>query len=748
MATRNRPAPGPKSGKKPALIVQRTAKDEQAGGAARPSGVLDGAPLRSQDLLTMQRMSGNKAVMRMLDSRRNGVSQRPNGGKRSGSSATAARTVPSPKVNGVTPQGAAGPMALEGEQAPPERQNGQLALVQKLAEDPAIQRSRAGRMVKAQLWGLGKTTLPIFGWKDYYDSLKDIKKGGETDEKEKYTAQEKYGGVFGRWLNVGVETSDRIASLATSIAFVTAIIGTILTAAAMGAGAVLVGIGTIAGIVATIAHTVTAGLRILLLIYDGIRMKSAAPGSKERALIKAKIWRNIGGLISNVIGAVVGGLAGGFDVSAGVGASGPLSGAVTGDVGATDAPAAMAGIGEGANRIADASAATGDITGHGREKRWWRKQQTDDSSEEEIDIPRRRRRRFSSSSSSSSSERSSSSEDLSEVLEEVSKIGRAASKDKSAFKTQASEEEGVKSGMEQAKAKTDDILPETEKASKEIDKAKGEVDTGLSGAAKELKQKGGSAKKLDVDALEDQVVELEKQVDNDGGKGAESSKPALQKATAEIKQAPKPPKLEKAKKVDLQKGEAIKHHATSRIAPSSADIKEAPVPPQVEQAKTVNYQKGEVTKHEAVKQTAQVPQEEEKVGLKVDRSGSLDEPLALRDRGNGTHVKRRVKGRELVQRGLRERAKQLAGRIAAKVVSLKRRLNKVKKKIVAKFTQATIKIMGIEGPLQDARMEQKQAMQELPQSVAANKEGAAVTEAIQGELPKLRAGISKAQEKE
>lgn len=282
----------------------------------------------------------------------------------------------------------------------PETQREGVALERPAAhpgsEAAVAQRSAGGRMLKTQIYGMNKTVNPFFGWKGYYKGMKDIIAGKD--------AAEKYGSAPWRVLNAAVVTADRVASLATALAFVLTGVGTIMTAF-YGTGAAVLAVATILGIIATIAHAVTFLLRSVVTIYDAVRLARVGDDAHQRALLKAKMWNNVGGLISNGLGVLFGGLTGGFLVA------GPLTTALGGAIGGAgtatgDAAASGASVlvAEGANRVADLASGTGAIKAHGIEKRDERAQHSPSLPLPERDEPERAPVRGHRSDSDSDSE--------------------------------------------------------------------------------------------------------------------------------------------------------------------------------------------------------------------------------------------------------------------------------------------------------------------------------------------------------
>ena len=400
-----------------------------------------------------------------------------------------------------------------------------------------VQRGKWGRFGKAQLMGLNKTVNPFFGWKGYYKSMKDIIVGQD--------AAVKYGSRPWRVMNGLVETSDRVASLATALAFVLTGLGSIL-APFYGAGAAILGVATICGIVATIAHAVTFLLRGIVTIYDAVRMLKLPEGDKNRAMIKGKLFQDIGGLISNGIGVIFGGLGGGF-----IGGTNVIGGALGKAIG--DAAAAPVGAlaGEGANRIADTAAAVGGIKQHKYEKRY----EAADSSPTIADSPPTSSPTIADSPPTSSpaiadnpstssptveddmttTSESDSTEVGPEAVQDLSGIEEAvkavSEKDKlhEVSQTQGSGQ------LQKATQQIGELLGKKEELSTTVEQAQVQSETGMSEADQKLKASKGELKEGELKQLETTVADLEntKLDDPEGGSGETATVEATAEATVD-----------------------------------------------------------------------------------------------------------------------------------------------------------------------------------------------------------------------
>jgi hypothetical protein len=442
------------------------------------------APFNADTVLKLQRMYGNQAVQRMLDQR----AVAPEAQRRAGSTpAVGARTPhqlhhPERRNHPPSDRSTEGDEAVDTLSTDASRPIGTETAPAFVPGAPhehlqraSIQRNGgfAKTMVKGQALGLLKTTLPVFGWKGYYKSLDDI---WVADNKD---SQAKYGNTFWKIMNSLVETSDRVASYFTAATMLLTIIGTILTAA-QGAGAPLLAAATICGIVATIAHAVTFLLRGIVTIYDIVRLKNMEKGSRERALLKGKIWTDVAGLISNGIGVLMGGLGGGF-----IGGTNVIGGALSSKFG--DVAGAMIGadIGEGANRVADAAALTGK-----------HKAATLDSKNPKTPSTPR-------------TAPLDSGQDDGGALMELATIARDIEKSSSdeqprLIDSQTKRTDAVQ-GMKDAGEKLGDVTGKTVKISDEGGKASDQVGTATEDAAKQI-----AASKLD----KEKVLDLEEKVDN------------------------------------------------------------------------------------------------------------------------------------------------------------------------------------------------------------------------------------------
>ncbi|MEM9449473.1 MAG: DUF4157 domain-containing protein [Cyanobacteria bacterium P01_E01_bin.6] len=235
--------------------------------------------------------------------------------------------------------------------------------------------ARAGAKAgaKGQALGMVKTVLPLTATPGYVSDLKQLWKMSPEKVDAQY-GDGKLGQSF-RALDGLTQTADYVSTTATAIAFTTTLLGGILTIIppASAAGAVFLGIGTVSGQVATIAHTVAFGLKAIQTIYQGIRKARSPKGSAAYAAAQAMIWKNVGGMVSNALGAAFGGLTGGLPGVSGVinPVAAPAQGASDAAIGIANASNSLANaeIGEGINRVADFAAESGGKVGERKAKR-------------------------------------------------------------------------------------------------------------------------------------------------------------------------------------------------------------------------------------------------------------------------------------------------------------------------------------------------------------------------------------------
>lgn len=544
-------------------------------------------------ILSLQQSVGNGAVQRSLAKRK----------KRAGQS--------NPGQANVNPtQGMMMAQALAGSphgqtDAPP------LAVQQRTGGPEMIQRGRGARFAKAQLMGMNKTVNPFFGWKGYYKSVDDIVNGEE--------ASAKYGNVGFRVMNYLVETADRIASVFTAFAFIFTGLGAVL-APFFGAGAVLLSAATIFGIIATIAHAVTFLLRSIVTVYDLIRLKKATPGSREHALLKAKVYQDIGGLISNGIGIIMGGLAGGF-----IGGANVIGGALEGSIGAAAGAPTGALIGEAGNRLADTATGISGTTAHGIEKHApprARQNQQRPPPPQQAPLPPRQQGGNGAMVS------------VDEISSELDEMSSSSSRHSALLSSQVSEQLGAKDGFSQASLKTGELLGKNEELLQQVTKSEEESEKAFEHAKQGVK-KNKTPKRKQVDDLEAKVEEAEKEAEKEdlGKEGA------------------------KAKPIEIEKIPAQK--------PQTAIVEELPKPQQA--AKLVPGAKPQKAIIEDLSSNRQTTEEEEKVSLKRD-------PNAGRKRSGAPALQRRggkVKAFfvKLLARltGIRKRLKKVSQKIKKKL---------------------------------------------------------------------------------
>jgi len=160
-------------------------------------------------------------------------------------------------------------------------------------------------------------------------------------------------GQWMRYFDGLKETVQMVANVATAVAFVLGILA--IPFPPIGAAA------TIAGIIATIAHTVTAALRLVSL-GAVTRVMDKATDAGQMAL-RAYRYRDAAGLGVNLIGGLFGGLGGAFAGTSGTNLFAAAAGKNASD---SAANAAGAGLGEFGNRAQDILA--GAVEGHAEQK--------------------------------------------------------------------------------------------------------------------------------------------------------------------------------------------------------------------------------------------------------------------------------------------------------------------------------------------------------------------------------------------
>jgi hypothetical protein len=416
-------------------------------------------PIQPQDIPALQRAVGNKAVQRLLDGREKDAGLAL--AERSPADTADNLKLFSNDRHEGKQELMSTPMAIS--------QTGVIGLPHQNGR--SVQRSAGGKFAKAQIMGLNKTVNPFFGWKGYYKALKDIHSGDDRDTK--------YGNLAGRVMNGLVETSDRVASFATALTFILTGLGAIL-APFFGAGAVILSIATVCGIVATIAHAVTFLLRGIVTIYDAVRLSKAEKGSRERAILKGKMWKNIGGLISNGIGVIMGGLGGGF-----IGGANVIGGALEGSIGAAAAPTGVL-IGEGGNRVADTAAAAGGIKQHGLEKHAPPAQNGQ-------------------TGASQNNQRDASSE----IRGDLSEIVIAASGGEEEFSSDSQEEKLVEGNIKRASSRIGEVLGENEKLSERATDIQESSEANMASVNAEVKKSKKQPSESEIVAAEKHVEDLE-----------------------------------------------------------------------------------------------------------------------------------------------------------------------------------------------------------------------------------------------
>lgn len=448
-------------------------------------------------ILSLQQAVGNGAVQRSLAKRRN------HGGRGNHN-----RVNVSPAQTVMMAQALASSENGSTEAVP-------LAVQQRTGGENVVQRGRGSRFAKAQIMGLNKTVNPFFGWKGYYKSVDDIVNGEE--------AAAKYGNVGFRVLNYLVETADRIASVFTAFTFIFTGLGAVL-APFFGAGAVLLSAATIFGIIATIAHAVTFLMRSIVTVYDVIRLKKATEGSREHALLKAKVYNDIGGLISNGIGIIMGGLGGGF-----IGGANVIGGALEGGIGAAAAAPAGALIGEGANRAADTATGIAGTTAHGIEKHAPAQQQQQQQG-------------------GNGGGGNGGGVTVAEIASQLDQMSSSSSRHSSLLGSQASEQMSASDGFSQASSQTGELLGKNEELSQQVTKSEEETEEAFEQAKQGVKKKK-KPKEAQIDNLEAKVEQAEQDLDkgdlakdgSEGPKPIEIEKiPAPKPQTAVIEELPKP----------------------------------------------------------------------------------------------------------------------------------------------------------------------------------------------------------------
>lgn len=192
--------------------------------------------------------------------------------------------------------------------------------------------------------GLLNAVLPVVSVKDWVGSLKQI----HQDRKDGTAPL----GKNGWWsvLSGTIETTQLVAAVATAVSIVAALIGLIPGAQVAAVAA------TVAGVIATIAHAVTAGLRLVAMVRLAYRWKNASSTLRQAQAAK-EFWGQLGGFAGNAIGVLGGGLLGGFDVSSiGSAASTAAQGGAEASKQAAST-ATSAGIGQLYNTDADAAGA-------------------------------------------------------------------------------------------------------------------------------------------------------------------------------------------------------------------------------------------------------------------------------------------------------------------------------------------------------------------------------------------------------
>ncbi len=578
-------------------------------------------------------------------------------------------------------------------------QRGAVSVRQDTGSQGVIQRGeKTKKFFKAQLFGLNKTVNPLFGWKGYYKNLADI---WLSDEKE---AQAKYGGTAWRILNSVKETTDRVASYFTAAAFLSTGLGLILTPFTAGASAAFLGAATIFGQIATIAHLVTAALRLVVIIYNALRLRKIHKDHPNYAVIRARLWSELGGLASNALGAIFGGLTGGLALSGGPSVIGdPL----VRSIGTDTASGTVALMGEGVNRLADASATGGSLVGDtapGKSK-YTLKEDTQLAANSSptpiasLSVPRAKEDTPAPSTNVS----------VAKVPEEISSIVESSGEeDSQAESPQVQSPQAADSSLEelsqdaaelgkvaiQDQGKLDTPITEGQKTQQDLEKADQDIDH-LLGKSQELSQEATQADSQAAKTLEENKQDL---------KGVDASKLEESK----ISQAET-----KLKEMEVQEGiqstedAEVQEESESEVSSESISDNEAEAQPL-----PINTRLGRSLSAPAILQTKPAPP--------LERMGK---PVVQRANG---------------------KVKKFFGKLFSRFVNLRKRVKKVWAKVRAKLAVALIKVLGLEQPIRESQMENQIEQAQVPQGIVADQQSKNITTEVIAKTQQIKKAVAEA----